>query len=910
KHAGGPVSRPIKLTVYFYDQEDYYASGILSSYEVSMDAGQSEVYVGHIKRNYNVDAQEGHYYYYTYQECYIDENSIICNQPTSCTTTLTNSATKEVLLTSNFPTSSIACNGSDEFDAFRWTNNNIWLSGRSLLQFDLSGIPANATITSAKISLYAHPFSQNGNKTVAMYGNNSSYLQRVTSDWQCGLTWNIMPGTTITNEVLLSQSSSSNQDYTGIDITAMVKDMMSAGNYGIMLKQAIESDQNYHSMIFYGPSASDPSKRPKLDICYTVPPVPLPSSECKDDSRYPLYANKIRIFNDYINMEGYLNYLSQNQNAVSNDQALASAKTYALSNLSDLKDEWKNTLQEVRDEEFDKSTIGDDKISQIVDNLYLIAKYHIDQAISIDKVYPTRALPGNLTINNYHDFKSVFLGVLGKPIVDKGFGADLISQPYPEGKEPVVANLSSGDLTPQICSNISALRARFGTGSDLNFHNWLKTELQDDYILTFSQFQDILSRCANNCRLLDQPVALPVAFTAPSGQAWKVCDTVSFYKNRFAAEYPSVVPDTKLYRVLLANYLNFNLGYALSYDEYSDFIKSCANNSGLVLYNKPASPLLQNNDDACTISVLAGIFDRAGQEYVQYIETKRKEFRNQLVSKCLSNTTSLNLEGDQYEYHYTLYYYDQSGNLVKTIPPEGVKLLTNEEMDLLEQHLNDDVVQCDGSGVPTTENHIATFNALSTALQYNNIHGMDMWWYDRNNGDRQVRFITPDQKYFYQAAIANKKLWVEMYALVPGTGEISIVNSNKAVADISSIPVQNWSHLFVQTPLAMLKNPVPANTALTLGSSYTNTTTLASITNNFTVELWVNPTTPHEIDVQGTTGYPGISGEKYVFIPPWGGPSAVSQAGMGISVGTNGVSVYEHADNYMPATLVWSGTIS
>lgn len=640
------------------------------------------------------------------------------------------------------------------------------------------------------------------------------------------------------------------------------------------------------------------------------PPVAFPASICKDDPKYSLYVNKIRIFNDYTGVESYLKYLSENQNTVNNSQTLESAKTYARNNLSATKDEWKNILIEVRDEEFDKSIIGDDKINQIVDNLYQIASYNIDNANSIDKVYPARVLPGTLTNNGFHDFQSVFLGVLGKPIVDKGFGSDLIKYPYPEGKDPVPANQNSGVLISQVCLNLNTLKARFGTGSDLDFHNWLKVELQDDYNLSLSQLQDINSRCVNNCRLLDEPVILPVAFTAPEGQAWKTCDTINKYINQFVSLYPSVIPDTKLYRVLLTNYLNLNLGYALSYDEYADFINSCSNNSSVVLYNKPASPLIQTNDDACTIGILAGIFDRAGQEYVQYIDKVKKEFRNQLVSKCLSNTTSLNLEGDQYEYHYTLYYYDQSGNLVKTIPPEGVKLLSNEEMDLLELHLNDDITQCDGSGVPNTEDHLATFNAFSSALQYNSIHGMEMWWYDHNNGNRQLRFVTPDQKYFYQAAIANKKLWVEMYALVPGTEETSIINTNKAVADISSFPVQNWSHLFIQTPLSMLKTPPPVNSGLTLNGSYSATTALTNITNSFTVELWVNPTALHEIDPEGTTGYPGVSGQKYVFMPPWGGPASVNQAGMGFSVGTNGVSIYEHADNYMPATLVWNGAIS
>ena len=34
-----------------------------------------------------------------------------------------------------------------------------------------------------------------------------------------------------------------------------------------------------------------------------------------------------------------------------------------------------------------------------------------------------------------------------------------------------------------------------------------------------------------------------------------------------------------------------------------------------------------------------------------------------------------------------------------------------------------------------------------------------------------------------------------------------------------------------------------------------------------------------------------------------------NSAGVAISVGTNGVSVYEHAEGYMPALLVWEGEL-
>jgi hypothetical protein len=44
------------------------------------------------------------------------------------------------------------------------------------------------------------------------------------------------------------------------------------------------------------------------------------------------------------------------------------------------------------------------------------------------------------------------------------------------------------------------------------------------------------------------------------------------------------------------------------------------------------------------------------------------------------------MTAELFEYHYTLYYYDQSGSLVKTIPPEGVKLLDDNGLELVKQY--------------------------------------------------------------------------------------------------------------------------------------------------------------------------------------------------------------------------------
>jgi hypothetical protein len=73
--------------------------------------------------------------------------------------------------------------------------------------------------------------------------------------------------------------------------------------------------------------------------------------------------------------------------------------------------------------------------------------------------------------------------------------------------------------------------------------------------------------------------------------------------------------------------------------------------------------------------------------------------------------------------------------------------------------------------------------------------------------------------------------------------------------------------------------------------------------NNFTAFFVARAQTTHEIDVFSNTGTAGVSGQRYLLFPPQGG----AYAGAGLSVGTNGITVYEHGDNYMPARAVYSG---
>ncbi len=88
------------------------------------------------------------------------------------------------------------------------------------------------------------------------------------------------------------------------------------------------------------------------------------------------------------------------------------------------------------------------------------------------------------------------------------------------------------------------------------------------------------------------------------------------------------------------------------------------------------------------------------------------------------------------------------------------------------------------------------------------------------------------------------------------------------------------------------------------GTNYFPTTS-PSITNNFTIFLVARATATHEIDTQANSGTSGITGQKYVLWPSTSATTGI--AGSGISLGTNGVSVYEHGGGYLPAIAVYSG---
>jgi hypothetical protein len=70
----------------------------------------------------------------------------------------------------------------------------------------------------------------------------------------------------------------------------------------------------------------------------------------------------------------------------------------------------------------------------------------------------------------------------------------------------------------------------------------------------------------------------------------------------------------------------------------------------------------------------------------------------------------------------------------------------------------------------------------------------------------------------------------------------------------------------------------------------------------FSFGAWLRTSSTHEIETEAISGTGGVNNQRYAFDPRHGGDQ---DGGAGLSVGTNGIAVYEHGSNYMPTTAAY-----
>ncbi|WP_428741573.1 DUF6443 domain-containing protein [Tenacibaculum sp.] len=91
----------------------------------------------------------------------------------------------------------------------------------------------------------------------------------------------------------------------------------------------------------------------------------------------------------------------------------------------------------------------------------------------------------------------------------------------------------------------------------------------------------------------------------------------------------------------------------------------------------PAELSLPEPRDVCSQLAESLINTYTNENYLNYLTTLREQFIRDYTTQALATVTEgLTAAYSDKEYQYTLYYYDQAGNLAQTVPPQGVDRAT------------------------------------------------------------------------------------------------------------------------------------------------------------------------------------------------------------------------------------------
>lgn len=141
-------------------------------------------------------------------------------------------------------------------------------ANRALIDFDLSVLPANATLVYAHLNLYAYgPIASYPGHTGSA---NASTISKITQAWQENLvTWNNQPTVSTQHQVILSQSTNGTQNYSS-DVTTLVQDMLANPSAAHGFKLQLLNEQATNILIFASREHSNQSLHPTLQVVYTT----------------------------------------------------------------------------------------------------------------------------------------------------------------------------------------------------------------------------------------------------------------------------------------------------------------------------------------------------------------------------------------------------------------------------------------------------------------------------------------------------------------------------------------------------------------------------------------------------------------------------------------------------------------
>jgi len=151
--------------------------------------------------------------------------------------------------------------------------------------------------------------------------------------------------------------------------------------------------------------------------------------------------------------------------------------------------------------------------------------------------------------------------------------------------------------------------------------------------------------------------------------------------------------------------------------EVSDWQLVKSANCCLKLCNKPIDEMVFEVKNPCKERMKQIAYLNANEAYGRYIDSLTFAFKRDYYAKCMRGanaTEKFRVKYNERQYHYTLYYYNQAGNLVRTVPPAGVAFITDTvAMDSI-----------NARRIRNAENLIKPSFNLSTEYSYNSLNAI------------------------------------------------------------------------------------------------------------------------------------------------------------------------------------------
>ena len=148
-----------------------------------------------------------------------------------------------------------------------------------------------------------------------------------------------------------------------------------------------------------------------------------------------------------------------------------------------------------------------------------------------------------------------------------------------------------------------------------------------------------------------------------------------------------------------------------------------------------------------------------------------------------------------------MYYYDQAGNLVRTVPPEGLHLLDASLQQQIWDARDKVVGTCTYNGPLSAANKDTLLGRLSAALQAGNTSAMECWLYNPAMDNNQLLATTSGNKYLFNTCISGRYLYMSIYTIAPAVdgSTVDFAISKHLVADLQSVfPMRQWTHVVLQ----------------------------------------------------------------------------------------------------------------